>query len=137
MAGWKVFSKVHSALFKLSGGRIGSRLAGVDMVIIDTVGRKSGKIRPAPAAFYPYKNDIVVVASNSGAEKDPVWWLNLKANPKVNVRRGKECYAVIAEELQGAEREAIWPVILKTNPRQEGFAQLSSRVLPVIHLKRI
>ena len=137
MADWKVFSKVHSKLFKLSGGRIGAKMAGIDMAIINTVGRKSGQVRPAPAACYPYKDSVVVVASNNGGEKDPIWWLNLKTQPRVSVQLGKEQFDIEAEELHSDEREAIWSEIIKINPRQKKYAEITERVLPVIYLRKV
>ena len=135
MADWKLFSKVHKTLFNLSGGRLGASLAGLDMVIIDTLGRKSGQIRQAPAACYPYKDSIVVVASNNGAEKDPVWWLNLKASPIVNIHLGKTTLKVEAEELEGKERSRVWQQIIQANPRQKNYAAMTERRLAVIYLK--
>ncbi|CAA0084465.1 Deazaflavin-dependent nitroreductase [BD1-7 clade bacterium] len=135
MADWKIFSKVHRSLFKLSGGRLGNRLAGIDMAMIDTIGRKSGKVRTAPAACYPYQDSVVVVASNNGGDKHPIWWLNLKAYPSVNVRLGQEQFKAEAIELRGEERDAIWPTIIRLNPRQKAYAEMTDRLLPVIYLK--
>ena len=135
MADWKFFSKVHKTVFRLSGGRVGARLAGLDMVIIDTIGRKSGQIRQAPAACYPYKDNVVVVASNNGAEKDPIWWLNLKATPRVNIHLGKKNLQVEAVELAGDERAKIWEEIIKANPRQKEYATMTQRHLAVVYLK--
>ncbi len=89
MADWKLFSKVHQFVYRISKGRVGARLAGIDMVVIHCIGRKSGLGRPTPIACYPYGNNVAVVASNNGADKDPVWWLNLKAHPEVDVQLGK------------------------------------------------
>ncbi|NRB42967.1 MAG: nitroreductase family deazaflavin-dependent oxidoreductase [Pseudomonadales bacterium] len=116
MADWKGFSRAHNLLFKCSGGRLGAKLAGLDMAIIDTIGRKSGQIRPAPAVCYPYKDNVVVVASNNGGEKDPVWWLNLKSKPQVNVHLGKQTLEIIAIELHDEDRENIWADIININP---------------------
>jgi deazaflavin-dependent oxidoreductase (nitroreductase family) len=136
MANWKWFGKVHIALYKASNGRLGSRLGGMDIALIDTIGRKTGQIRPVVLACYPYHDGVVVVASNNGQDKDPVWWLNLKAKPQVNVCIGKNCYAAIAEELAGDERETFWPAITRINPRQIQYARMTSRILPVVYLKR-
>jgi F420H(2)-dependent quinone reductase len=136
MANWKWFGKVHIALYKASNGRLGARLGGMDIALIDTIGRKTGQIRQVVLACYPYKEGVVVVGSNNGQENDPVWWLNLKAVPEVKVCVGKNCFTAIAEELNGEEREVFWPVITKINPRQKQYAKMTSRVLPVVYLKR-
>ena len=81
MANWKWFTKLHTTVFKISGGRIGARLAGIDMVIIDTIGRKTGKVRTVAVACYPYEQDVAVAASNNGQDVDPLWFKNLQAHP--------------------------------------------------------
>ncbi len=136
MANWKWFGKVHIALYKSSGGRLGARLGGIDIALIDTIGRKSGQIRPVVLACYPYKEGVVVVGSNNGQPNDPVWWLNLQKVPEVNVCVGTHSFAAIAQELVGDEREAFWPTITRINPRQKQYAKMTSRILPVIYLKK-
>ena len=107
------------------------------MVLMETVGRKSGEVRVAPAACYPYKDSVAVVASNNGGEQHPVWWLNLQAQPQIYVRLGQERFLVCAQELQGEDREALWPDIVRINPRQKHYAKMTTRVLPVVYLRRV
>lgn len=137
MANWKWFSKAHQAMFRLSGGRVGAKLAGLDMVIIDTIGRKSGQVRSVPIACYPYKGDVTVVASNNGLDTDPNWWLNLKHTPEVNIQLGKERYRARAEEMLGEERDAFWPQIITINPKQDAHQKKSTRLLPIIRFRRV
>lgn len=136
MADWKVFSKVHQFIYRASGGRVGARLAGIDMVVIHCVGRKSGLSRPTPIACYPYRNGVAVVASNNGGDRDPVWWLNLKATPRVQVQLGRERFEVQAEEILGEERDRLWPEIVRLNPAQQSHQDHTARKLPVIYLRR-
>lgn len=135
MANYKLFGKLHLALFRLTGGRIGGRASGIDMVMLDTIGRKSGLTRTVPIACYPYDGDITVVASNNGSDKDPVWWLNLKANPKIELQLHTQRYLAVAEQLSDSERDAHWPEIIKINPTQIRHQRRSSRKLPVIRLR--
>lgn len=137
MADWKMFSKLHQLVYRYSVGRIGARLAGLDMVVIYCIGRKSGVIRPTPIACYPYGNNVAVVASNNGNDKDPVWWLNLQANPEVEVQLGSRKLRVRAEEVAGPEREALWQEIVKLNPLQQRHQDHTSRQLPIIYLKQL
>ena len=136
MANWKWFGKTHAAIYKLSKGRFGSRMGGIDIVMIDTIGRKSGKTRTVPVACYPYEDSVVVVASNNGLPHDPVWWLNLKAHPEVQVQLGTERFTVMATALEGKERESLWPSIVRINPRQKRYAKMAGRDLPVVYLKK-
>ncbi|MFT4614303.1 MAG: deazaflavin-dependent oxidoreductase (nitroreductase family) [Bacteroidia bacterium] len=137
MADWKIFSKAHQFVYRLSGGKIGSRLAGVDMVVIYCIGRKSGQPRPTPIACYPYGNNVAVVASNNGSDTNPVWLLNLRATPNVEIQLGSDKINVLAEEVIGMEREEFWPQIVKLNPLQQRHQDHTSRVLPVIYLRRV
>lgn len=136
MANWQWFGKIHTAVYKATGGRLGARLGGIDIVLVDTIGKKTGLVRTVPIACYPYNDSVVVVGSNNGQDKDPLWWLNLKAHPEVRVYFGRECFTAIARELHGTEREKIWPAIVRINPRQKHYAAITSRILPVVHLKR-
>ena len=137
MADWRIFSAAHQLVYRLSNGKIGSRLAGVDMVVIYCVGRKSGQIRPIPIACYPHGNNVAVVASNNGNDHDPVWWLNLKATPNVEIQLGSEKIKIVAEEVVGIERDKFWPEIVKLNPLQQRHQDHTSRLLPVVYLKRV
>ena len=113
MANWQWFGKLHLKVFRATGGRVGASLAGIKMVMVDTIGRKSGLVRTIPIACYPYEEDITVVASNNGSDKDPIWWLNLQANPNVELQVGRKRYQAIAEQLSDEERDKHWPQIVK------------------------
>jgi len=61
---WKFFGKMHGAIYRWSGGRIGARMGWIDVALVETLGRKSGERRVAPIACYPYRDSIVLSASN-------------------------------------------------------------------------
>lgn len=134
---WKWFGKFHTQLYRLSGGRIGARLDGLDMVLLETIGRKSGKLRTIPLACYPYKDSVIVVAGNSGLDKEPVWWLNLQQNPEIDIQLGRKRYRVRAEKLAGEERENCWQQVTAVNPRLLKYKEQVSREIAVINLKRV
>lgn len=135
MANWKRFTRLHTWIFRRSGGRLGASLAGIPMVFIDTIGRKSGLVRTVPVACLRREGELIAVASNNGQDKDPDWWLNLKARPEVEVQLGTERYRARAEEVSGADREALWPEIVRANPMQKRHQAHTSRVLPVVRLR--
>ncbi len=62
---------------------MGARMGWIDVVLVETIGRKTGKKRTVPIACYPYKDSVVVSASNSGSDKNPAWYLNMMAHPDV------------------------------------------------------
>lgn len=137
MFNWKYFGKVHGLLYRVSGGRFGDRMGWIKVALVETVGRKSGKRRTAPIACYPYRDSVVVSASNSGQEKHPAWFLNMQANPDVTVQMGKERYQAVAEEVPDEEREELWKTIVDINKHQGEYLASVERKIPLVWFRRI
>lgn len=133
---WKYFGKVHKVLYQLSGGRLGARMGWIDVALVETTGRKSGKRRVSPLACYPYKDCIVVSASNSGLANHPAWYLNMQADPNVTVRLGRDHFAAVAEEVPEEEREALWRDIVELNSHQQDYLDNTDRRIPLVWLRR-
>jgi F420H(2)-dependent quinone reductase len=132
---WKYFGKLHSLLYRLSGGRFGARMGWIDVALVEAVGRKSGKLRTVPIACYPHRDSVVVSASNSGMERHPAWYLNMQANPEVTVQLGRERFAAVAEEVPDEEREALWEKIVKINKHQGEYLSNTERRIPLVYLR--
>jgi deazaflavin-dependent oxidoreductase (nitroreductase family) len=137
VADWTFVTVVHKALFRWSGGRIGGKLGDINIVMVDTIGRKTGMLRQIPIACYPYGDSVAVVASNNGSDKNPVWLLNLRAQPEVDIQLGKERIKTKAEELSSDQAEELWPDIILNNPRQAEYKRKSSRELPIVYFRRL
>jgi len=137
MFNWKYFGKAHKVLYRLSGGRFGARMGWIKVALVDTVGRKTGKMRTVPLACYPYRDSIVVSASNSGQESHPVWYLNMRANPAVTVQLGRERYKAVAEEVPEEEREELWPRIVEMNKHQGEYLEHVQRKIPLVWFRRV
>jgi deazaflavin-dependent oxidoreductase (nitroreductase family) len=136
MLSWKNFGKAHKWLYQKSGGRLGARMGWIDVALVETIGRKSGQPRCVPIACYPYRDSIVVSASNSGKESHPVWYLNMQANPAVSVQMGREHYRAIAEDVPDEQREALWQTIVENNKHQGEYLEKSQRKIPLVWLRR-
>jgi deazaflavin-dependent oxidoreductase (nitroreductase family) len=136
MLSWKDFGKAHMWLYRVSGGRIGARMGSIDVALVETIGRKSGLPRCVPIACYPYRDSIVVSASNSGKENHPVWYLNMQANPSVTVQKGRDHYRAIAEEVPDEEREALWKTIVANNKHQGEYLEKAQRRIPLVWLRK-
>jgi deazaflavin-dependent oxidoreductase (nitroreductase family) len=120
---------------KLAMGRI--RRKPGDLLILTTIGRKSGAERESPLRWFPDPDGWLIVASAGGAPANPAWYYNLKANPdKVKVRIGGETTAVTAEQLHGDEYAAAWQMITSTAGQFAGYQQKTDREIPVIRLRR-
>ncbi|MEH6591605.1 MAG: nitroreductase/quinone reductase family protein [Halioglobus sp.] len=137
MANWRYFSKAHKVIYRLTNGFVGSRLEGVDMALISITGRKSGQVRTTPIACYPYKDSIAVSASNNGLDKNPLWYLNLKATPEATIQFRNSHYNAIAIELMGEDREELWQTVIKLNPKQAEHEGKTERSIPLIWFKRL
>ena len=137
MFNWKYFGKAHQALYRLSGGRLGTRMGWIDVVLVDTIGRKTGKVRTAPIACYPYKDSVVVSASNSGQEKHPAWYLNMQANPAITVQMGKERFEATAEVVPAEDLPELWEKVVKINRHQGEYLAQTQREIPLVWLKKV
>jgi deazaflavin-dependent oxidoreductase (nitroreductase family) len=136
MLSWKHFGQVHKLIYRLTGGRIGARMGWIDVALVETIGRRSGQPRCVPIACYPYRDSIVVSASNSGKESHPAWYLNMRANPTVTVQFGRENYKAIAEDVADAERDALWATIVQLNKHQGEYLEKAARKIPLVWLRR-
>jgi deazaflavin-dependent oxidoreductase (nitroreductase family) len=134
---WKYFGRVHKLLYKLSGGRFGARMGWIDVALVTTTGRKTGKQRTVPIACYPYRDSVAVSASNSGMESHPAWYLNMLANPRVTVQLGKETFEAMAEEVAADEREALWATVVKINKHQGEYLAMVEREIPLVWFRRL
>ncbi|MEM1111825.1 MAG: nitroreductase/quinone reductase family protein [Pseudomonadota bacterium] len=134
---WKAFGKVHGWFYRVSGGRLGARMGWIDVALVEAIGRKSGKVRRVPIACYPYRDSVVVSASNSGQDHHPAWYFNLQANPRCVVQVGRERFDARAEELDSQEREKVWPEIVAANHHQGEYLEKTEREIPLVWLRRV
>jgi deazaflavin-dependent oxidoreductase (nitroreductase family) len=132
----RAFGRVHRALYRATGGRLGSRLAGIPMLLLTTVGRRSCQRRTLPLAYLSDDDDLVVVASNGGSDRDPAWWCNLLANPEAEVQVGAQTRRVRASLATPEERSRLWPRLVASNRSWAGYEQKTARRIPVVVLRR-
>jgi deazaflavin-dependent oxidoreductase (nitroreductase family) len=109
---------------------------GMNLLVLTTIGRKSGQTRLNPLAWFPGPDGSwLVVASAGGAPANPAWYLNLAAHPdQVSVEQGGRKVDVIAEELHGAEREQAWQQITAAADQFRRYEETTDREIPVIRL---
>jgi deazaflavin-dependent oxidoreductase (nitroreductase family) len=112
------------------------RVMGFNALVLTTVGRKSGTARQTPVGWFAGSDgSFLIVASASGAARNPAWYYNLAAHPdKVEIEVDGREIAVIAEELHGTERDQAWRQITAATPRFAQYQRKTDRELPVIRL---
>lgn len=130
-------SRVHAWLYRKTRGRIGHGLIGLRILLLGSVGRKSGQLRVAPLPYFKVGDYLVVVASNAAQVKHPAWYHNIKANPVVDVQVGREQFSARARTLEGSERERAWQLVTRKEPRYLHYQELVERRIPVVALERI
>jgi F420H(2)-dependent quinone reductase len=116
--------KLNIPLYRLSGGRIGGRIAKAPVLLLTTTGRKSGQLRTAPVVYLADGENLVVIGSNAGHSRTPAWSLNLQANPDAEVEVGRDRRPVRARVAEGDERAELWR---KHNVQYSGFDEYEAR----------
>ena len=138
----KTMSKVQLAVYRSTGGLLGSTWRvgsafpwGIPVLLLTTVGRKSGQKRTAPLLFIEDDDRVIVVASQGGLPKDPLWYKNLVANPECEVQIKRHKMKMRAHTADPAERERLWPKLVAHYPDYASYVTWTDRVLPVVILE--
>src|SRR5512132_4350757 len=100
-------SKAHLAVHRLTRGRVLGSVAGMPVLLLTTTGRRSAKARTTPLTFFRDGTDLVVIASNGGADRPPAWSLNLHQTPRAVVEIGTDKLVVTARAASEQERERL------------------------------
>ena len=106
------------------------------MLLLTTTGRRSGRPRTQPLAYFALEGETVVVASNWGSGQPPAWYLNCLARPRVRVRLLREEFAAAARVATGAERARLWPHLITANPVYGRYQAGMAHDIPVVFLRR-
>lgn len=117
-----------------SGGTRGTELQGRPVVLLTTIGAKTGKIRKTPLMRVEHGGEYAVVASLGGAPKHPVWYYNLKANPRVELQDGTDTADYDAREVFGDEKAAWWERAVAAWPDYAEYQKKTDRQIPVFVL---
>ncbi len=127
----KPFSRLNAFLYKLTQGRLMGKLQGRHVVLIKMKGAKSGKTRTVPLMYVPYKEGVIIVASQGGAPKSPLWHKNLEANPEIEAQYKGKKMKLKARRVDDAEKAAVWPVCVEHYPPFEDYQKRTDRNIPV------
>ena len=120
-----------------SGGTDGTELQGKPVILLTTVGAKTGKIRKTPLMRVEHGGEYAVVASLGGAPKNPVWYHNIKAQPRVELQDGTVNKDYEAREVFGDEKAAWWERAVAAWPDYANYQTKTDRQIPVFVLTPI
>ena len=129
----KWMSRAQTFLYKKTGGKLGGTfLQGAPVALLTTTGRKTGEPRVSPLLYLRDGNRVVLVASKGGAANNPMWYLNLKANPTVSIQIKDEVLHLRARDATDAERAQYWPRLTEMYTSFDDYQSWTDRVIPIV-----
>ena len=123
--------------FRANAGKVGGPFAGKTLLLLHTVGAKSGQERINPVAYVADGDRLVIIASKAGAPTNPDWYYNILAHPLVTVEVGTEQFQVQAAVAPEPERTRLYNKMVEMMPGFAEYQRKTTRVIPVITLTRI
>lgn len=122
------------AEFRANHGKVGGPFEGAPLLLLHTVGAKSGADRLSPLMYLPDGNRYVIFASKAGADTNPAWYHNLLANPAARIEVGDDTIDVVAREIEGDERDALYRKQAELHSGFADYEKKTTRVIPVVAL---
>ena len=131
------WARENAELYMASGGKEGAELKGKPVILLTTIGAKTGKIRKTPLMRVEHGGEYAVVASLGGAPKHPVWYHNIKAHPRVELQDGTVTREYEAREVTGDEKATWWNRAVAAWPDYVDYQRKTDRQIPVFVLTPI
>jgi len=130
----KLGSGAHAGVYRATGGKLFGRMGKSPILLLNTVGRKSGRKRTSPLLYVMDGEDFVIIASKGGAPTHPAWYLNLRADPDATVEVGDREVRVKAEETDSEEKARLWQKMVDMYPTYDDYQQKTGREIPLLKL---
>jgi deazaflavin-dependent oxidoreductase (nitroreductase family) len=130
----RIFSKIHIAVYQWTGGIIGGRIFGNQMLLLTTTGRKTGQLRTTPVAYLTDGAALIIVGGAAGAAKHPDWWLNLESHAEAQVQVGRRRLRVRATKALLEEQQRLWTRYPTQHALFESMQKRVPREIPVVIL---
>jgi F420H(2)-dependent quinone reductase len=131
------WARKQAETYEATDGAEANTLRGRPIIVVTSVGAKSGKLRKTALMRVEHDGEYAVVASQGGAARHPTWYWNLKKHPHVELQDGAEKHDYMARELEGEEREIWWRRANETWPAYDSYQTRTDRQIPVFLLTRI
>jgi deazaflavin-dependent oxidoreductase (nitroreductase family) len=129
----KVMAPLNTWIYRTSRGRLGARFpGGAPICIVTTTGRRSGRPRTVPLLYMRDGDDIIVVASKGGMPQHPDWYLNVAANPEVEIEIGDHSEPYVARTADAEERASLWPRLVEVYSSYDDYQARTDREIPVV-----
>ena len=124
-------TRLHMMLHRLSGGRLFNALAGDEVCFVTMTGAKSGRSLTIPLMYIPYRNGILLVASQGGNPNNPTWYYNLVKHPDIQVKHRDNYMQLRARIADSGEKPALWPICYQAYAPFEEYRTRTSRDIPI------
>jgi deazaflavin-dependent oxidoreductase (nitroreductase family) len=128
----KWMSRGNTWLYKITKGKRGGTFNKAPVALLTTTGRKSGQPRVSPLLYLQDGDRVIVVASRGGSDKHPMWYLNLKSDPKVSVQIKDDVQTMTARDATEEERAALWPKLVHMYPDFDNYQSWTERKIPIV-----
>jgi F420H(2)-dependent quinone reductase len=132
---FKLFMSVHVWMYRQSSGKRGSTMRGMPILLLTTIGRKSGQHRTTPLMYLEDDQNLVITASAGGGDAHPAWFTNLQKNPRATVEIKGITQPVIAQVATEEQKRALWPKLVAQAPFFGEYQRKTTREIPVIILQ--
>jgi len=130
----KLGTTAHAGVYRATGGKLFGRMGKSPILLLNTVGRKTGKERTTPLLYVVDGEDFAIVASAGGAPKHPAWLLNLQANPETSIEVGGRKMCVRAEVATSEEKPRLWSKLTEMYSTYDDYQKKTDREIPVVIL---
>lgn len=131
------WARKQAETFEASGGTDANDLRGMPIIVLTSVGAKSGMLRKTALMRVEHDGQYAVVASQGGAPKNPVWYHNLKKSPHVELQDGAAKRDYLAREVHGAEKAPWWKRAVEAYPDYADYQLKTDRQIPIFVLEPI
>ncbi len=135
MPDYSLFGDEHVRQYEATDGKIGHDWNGANVLVLHTIGRKSGETRKLPLIYGRDGDDYVVVASKGGAPEHPGWYRNLVAHPEVKIQVRGDVIPVTARTGTAEDKARVWPIMTRQWPGYDDYQRGTTRDIPVVLLR--
>jgi F420H(2)-dependent quinone reductase len=132
---FRQFIRFQVYVYRRSGGKRLGHIRGMPVLLLTTVGRKTGKTRVTPVVYIRDGNKYVIIAANAGAKRNPGWFANLRANPQTTIEVDDTTLTVNSHKATKEEKGPLWERLVEQAPFFEGYRKKTTRDIPMIILQ--
>ncbi len=130
----RIFMSINSFLIRVTRGRIGAQLGTQTILLLHTVGRKSGQPRVTPIAYFHYEGRYLLVESNWGKDQHADWYFNLNHQPQTSIEVNGQTIQVQVRFAEGDEYVRMWEYVTKKHPPYLNYQKMTNRKIPIVVL---